>query len=163
LLLAAWCVPWSAGAPAEEAPRPVALPEFHLTGTGSCASAACHNADGPRGSWRSEYGTWINFDPHAQAYAVLYDDRSKTIQDNLSRQRGGGPRAAPQNALCLRCHSCGVERLPHGEEHQVADGVGCESCHGPAEKWKSLHYRDEWKAKTPAEKEALGFRNTKDL
>src|SRR5262249_18308978 len=94
LLWAGWSVPWPTGAraaPAEELPRPAALPEFHLTGTGSCASAACHNADGPRGSWRSEYGTWINFDPHAQAYSVLYDDRSRTIQANLNRYADGPP------------------------------------------------------------------------
>ena len=45
----------------------------------------------------------------------------------------------------------------------MADGVGCEACHGPAEKWLARHYRDDWKGVSPADKKALGMDNTRDL
>jgi hypothetical protein len=45
--------------------------------------------------------------------------------------------------------------------HELLYGVGCESCHGPAEKWRAEHYSPSWKER--ADKEAMGFRNTKDL
>jgi Cytochrome c554 and c-prime len=100
---------------------------------------------------------------------------------------------AEDNALCLKCHAtpAGKLPLPSGERagvrgeapetnlppptplssgargkdravsHELIYGVSCESCHGPAEKWRAEHYSPNWKVRT--DKEALGFRNTKDL
>jgi hypothetical protein len=53
--------------------------------------------------------------------------------------------------------------LDRGERLSAADGVGCEVCHGPAEKWLTRHYRDEWKGLGPSEKKALGWADTRDL
>jgi hypothetical protein len=40
--------------------------------------------------------------------------------------------------MCLGCHATpGASR---GPRFQVSDGVGCESCHGPASGWLSSHY-----------------------
>src|SRR5262249_7174292 len=49
---------------------------------------------------------------------------------------------------------------PRWKEFKV-DGVGCESCHGPAEKWKAVHYLPGWKDRS--DREQLGFLDTKDL
>src|SRR5438067_10118118 len=35
-----------------------------LQGVASCASMACHHGNGPKGAWRSEYTTWVTYDPH---------------------------------------------------------------------------------------------------
>jgi hypothetical protein len=43
------------------------------------------------------------------------------------------------------------------------DGVSCESCHGPAGKWLTVHYKSEWKNKTAVEKLAWGMADTKSL
>src|SRR5262245_61355492 len=67
--------------PADEAPPPARA--FREEGVGSCASTACHHGNGPRGARGSEYTTWANHDPHARAYSVLFDERSRTIQANL--------------------------------------------------------------------------------
>jgi hypothetical protein len=155
---------WAAGprAPAQDpsAPPTAAPPSsrFATVGVASCASTACHHANGPAGSWRSEYTTWATLDPHAHAYDVLFEPRSKQIVERL------GQPAAHKNALCLNCH-VGPDALtaPHRPQFSLQDGVGCEACHGAAEKWVSLHYLEEWKAKTPEEKEALGLRDTKNL
>src|SRR5205823_410550 len=101
---------------------------------------------------------WIAHDPHARAYDVLLDERSIVIAKQL------GINAAHEQSLCLKCHV-----LPEYRSARVAprfrkeDGVGCESCHGPAERWVNEHYRENWRAKTLAEKDALGMRDTKNL
>src|SRR4051812_13662241 len=54
-------------------------------GVSSCAASACHHGNGPAGQVGSEYTTWASSDPHARAYLVLFDERSRAIQDNLNR------------------------------------------------------------------------------
>lgn len=99
-------------------------------GVASCAAGSCHHGNGNLGSKGSEYSTWIAIDPHAKAYRALFNADSRRIQKNL----GGGN--AHENPTCLACHGMGQD-LPASIQ---ADGVGCEQCHGPAEKWKSSHY-----------------------
>jgi hypothetical protein len=138
-----------------------------VQGVASCATMACHHGGGPKGSWRSEYTTWINHDPHARAYSILFDAPARQIVKTL---HGSNARPASETLLCLNCHvQPGLKSLP-GEgpgsrppRSVLADGVGCETCHGPAEKWLDTHYLADWKQKSPADKAALGFRHTKDL
>src|SRR5262245_33737918 len=54
-------------------------------GVASCAAMACHNMNGPKGTERSEYSTWVAFDPHAKAYLALFNDRSRLIEKNLKK------------------------------------------------------------------------------
>jgi hypothetical protein len=120
----------------------------------------CHGANGPRGARGSEYTTWFAYDPHAQAYSVLFDPPSRGIQENLNREAPPAERtAAEKNPLCLRCHALDPRQAP--EPSLLTDGVGCENCHGPAGGWRTVHYLPDWHGR--ADKEALGFRNTKDL
>jgi hypothetical protein len=98
----------------------------------------------------------------------LFEEPSRQIVKNLY-----GPESKPaaENLLCLNCHvQPGLDALPASGGRSggtpgvvLADGVGCENCHGPAEKWLKLHYQDDWKRKKPEDKAALGFRETKDL
>ena len=75
-------------------------------GVASCAALACHHGNGPRGSKGSEYTTWAIYDPHAKAYEVLLNDRSRGIQERLNRAEPENRRvAAENNALCLKCHA----------------------------------------------------------
>jgi cytochrome c554/c'-like protein len=130
-------------------------------GVASCASSSCHHMNGPKGSARSEYDTWAGYDKHSRAFQVLYDERSQRIARNLY---GDGAKATEQ-ALCLKCHAShdGVTDKGVSDRFQLADGVGCESCHGAAEKWLPIHYSDEFKGKSIDEKAALGLRPTKDI
>jgi hypothetical protein len=132
-----------------------------LQGVASCSSVACHHAGGPAGAWRSEYTTWINSDPHANAYAVLRNEKSAQIIRNLNDRT---PAAA--NVRCLNCHvQPGIQNAARGEQFVLDDGVGCEACHGPAERYKSEHYR--WSSLPPQQKAQLrknfGMVNTEDL
>src|SRR5262249_37631950 len=71
---------------------------------------------------------------------------------------------AYEQQLCLNCHSMKHENVAGlGERFNLADGVSCESCHGPAERWLTVHYQAGFKEKSSAEKAAYGLAPTKDL
>jgi hypothetical protein len=121
-------------------------------GVGSCAAAACHGGDGPPRIPGSEYTSWINCDPHARAFTVLADDRAERMTKSLRRAV-----PATRDPLCLACHATGAH------PGLRSDGVGCESCHGPAEGWLTRHYQPWWGRQSDRRKEAWGMRPTKDL
>ena len=126
----------------------------------SCASAACHAANVAGGGPGSEYTTWAGGDPHFNAYRVLTEPRSRRMVELLHGDRPGKPTPAHQDARCMACHATEV-----AAGHAIgARAVGCESCHGPAEKWLTEHYQDDFKALTRTEKaERYGLYPTKDL
>jgi hypothetical protein len=129
-------------------------------GAASCATAGCHQHTGAAAKSGCEYTTWAVQDPHAQAYAVLAGERSRRIVRNLKglpNPRRARPEKEPR---CLGCHVLPGFRFGQTRRRDrfaVSDGVGCEACHGPAEKWLHTHYRKSWAGEGP------GFRRTKDL
>jgi hypothetical protein len=132
-------------------------------GVASCSSSACHGGDGPTGGKRSEYTTWVAHDKHARAYRVLFEERSRRIARNLP-EPDGRLVEAHEKALCLKCHaSNNGEEGSAGSRLFRADGIGCESCHGPAERWLTVHYQAGFKEKSAADKAHLGLLPTKDL
>lgn len=121
-------------------------------GVASCASSLCHGSARPLSAHealQNEYVTWSQFDPHANAYRVLLDARSKQI---AARMGIGPAHKAPQ---CLACHAEVVPAAQRGVRHQLSDGVGCESCHGAAERWLPTHHQSP--AVTHAENLARGL------
>lgn len=105
-------------------------------GVQSCAGNNCHGAvERLPGSHvpQNEYLIWSQKDKHAQAYAVLSNDRSKRIAKNL------GLADATKAPLCLECHADNVPPEQRGPQFQLSDGVGCESCHGAAQPWLGTH------------------------
>lgn len=106
-------------------------------GTVNCASSTCHGSIAERSSTsvlQNEYTTWLRQDPHTQAYAVLNNAQSKRIAKNLNL-----PQPASQSKVCLDCHSHNPAPSLRGERFDATEGVGCEACHGPAEKWIKTH------------------------
>jgi hypothetical protein len=159
-------------------------PQFQFQGTASCAAAACHNAPGAKGSLGSEYSTWISHDKHARAYEVLFDERSKRILQNykgspLAPREESSPLAEREGylvrrledahpereALCLKCHvHPHWDRLERPTQTLLRqDGVSCESCHGPAEKWLGEHFRPSWREKSATEKQRDGMHDTDSI
>ena len=107
-------------------------------GVATCGGTTCHgrsHADGPIVR-QDELMLWQ--DPataagaHSRAWDVLRDERSREIGRRLGI---GDPSTAP---MCLGCHATPAGR--RGVRFQTSDGVGCESCHGPASGWLSTHY-----------------------
>jgi len=108
---------------------------------------------------RGEYGAWVSHDKHANAFAVLFDPRSQRIQRNR-----GVSVPAHEDSLCLKCHvSQDYERERGQPGLELADGVHCEACHGPAAGWLSTHYLPSWRTISDDAKAVLGFRPLKDL
>ena len=117
-------------------PLPYQSPHQTL-GTVTCASSLCH---GSVKLWKdsnvlqNEYLTWSRLDKHARAYNILLNERSQRIARNL-----GLKEPAHEAKICLDCHAHVIPEKHRGERFKITDGVTCESCHGPAEKWVKTH------------------------
>lgn len=123
-------------ATAHAAELPESSAEKHL-GVATCAASQCHGSAIPRdatGVLQNEYVTWTQSDPHSKAYEVLGNEQSRLIAARL------GIGSAREASICLDCHADNVAADKRGEKFQISDGVGCEACHGGAEKWLSTHY-----------------------
>lgn len=151
-------------------------PELKYMGVTSCASNSCHNRDAvatfgvnpakdaARPIKYSEYSIWASHDKHARAYAILFDDRSRVILRNYRQLKVDIKDVHPEaDKECLACHCTNAAAHRQGPLYTKADGIGCESCHGPSEKWLDRHYMDGWKKLSPSQKADLGFLDTKDL
>jgi hypothetical protein len=134
-LLAAALVPIAAsrGAGGQTLPQDDGL--VHQ-GVASCAGAACHGASQPgrQAVLQTEHATWLSRDAHARAYQVLFEARSERIARNL-----GLAEPAHRARVCLDCHADAVPEGRRGERFSLEDGVGCEACHGGAERWLASH------------------------
>lgn len=78
----------------------------------------------------NEQQVWANT-PHARTFQELHQkDRAKVIARKM------GLRSIKRGNVCLNCH--------YTSQHQngrtkIISGVSCESCHGAAKKWVSIH------------------------
>ncbi len=124
------------GAPAQALPDQATA---QTLGVVTCASSLCH---GSIAGWdgspvqQNEYIVWSRLDKHARAYALLLNEKSRSIAVKLNL-----PQPAHQSRVCLDCHAHHpAESAPRpAPAHGVADGIGCEGCHGPAQRWIAPH------------------------
>lgn len=109
-------------------------------GVASCAGSTCHGRAEGNGEVvrQDEIATWQERSSpagaHSRAYAALASPRGRQIAERL----GLGP--ATGAAECLGCHATFAPQAQRGGRFQLSDGVGCESCHGPASGWLAVHY-----------------------
>jgi hypothetical protein len=149
VILGVLASPGGASPRSDDAP---ATDELRRIGMNSCAARGCHGAVDAVDLSKGEvyikdgaYTTWLNFDPHAGAYDVLLDARSKAIADKLKKPLDGKP--AHEAALCLSCHATVSPPDPiRPDLAPYRDGISCEACHGPAEKWQDKHLDPGWRA-----------------
>lgn len=114
---------------------PAIAQDVHL-GVKSCGSSGCHGQVASSSSpvLLNEYVTWQKYDTHATAYKVLLEPRSQRIAANL------GLKNAHEAKVCLDCHADNVPEAQQGPQFVLADGVGCEACHGAGSApWMGLH------------------------
>jgi len=127
-------------------------------GPGSCAATSCHGSVKPIAGSRilqNEYSTWILQDKHSRAYQALTGD----IGERMARilKLGNKAEEAPK---CLVCHALYTTPEQRGRSFEIAEGVSCESCHGPASAWLGPHTTRDW----PHEKSvALDMQDTRDV
>src|SRR5262245_18138428 len=145
--------------------RPAAT-HFETVGAGRCSATACHGSAEPvAGSriLRNEHTVWAGRDPHARAYQLLHSAWSRTIAGNLGKIGAVVP--AHRDRRCLACDATpGPSTDPALAAVVREDGVGCESCHGPAGSWLALHTTYDWDGLPPLEQEQrFGMVRTADL
>jgi hypothetical protein len=111
----------------------------HYVGVATCSGSTCHGRSEATGAVvrQDELRLWQ--DPsspagaHSRAWRVLTEPRAKAIAARL------GVGEAASAPMCLGCHATPAAGA-RGARFQVSDGVGCESCHGPASSWLASHY-----------------------
>jgi hypothetical protein len=136
------------------AQQPEYSPSQRLVGVGSCTSVGCHGGTRPGSIVGSEYSIWVSQDPHARAYSVLFDERSVRMVRQLKFQ------PAHREHRCLVCHSMTNAKPADPNFDVLSDGVGCESCHGPASGWVGEHYQYKLAA---TDRARLGMSDTDGL
>jgi len=122
-----------------QAAHSVDIADYKHLGVVTCASSTCHGKTGPQKDKNvalNEYRTWLQEDRHSQAYKVLESADSRSIAAKL-----GLPNATTAK-ICLDCHADNVPAAKRGPKFQISDGVGCEACHGGAERWIESHAGD---------------------
>ena len=105
-------------------------------GVVNCASSLCHGSiAGWNGSpvLQNEYVVWSRLDKHARAYHLLLNEKSRRIAANLAL-----PQPAHQSKVCLDCHAHNPA-TPSADANKITDGITCEGCHGPAQRWIASH------------------------
>ncbi len=149
----------SVGTPAGTAAAIAPPPEPGLyLGPTACGSSSCHGGVTPRktlGIRQDEYFIWQKRDLHAQAYGVLFNDRSQTIARRMKLGKAPGDSQA-----CLGCHALSVPARQRRGPLELEDGISCESCHGAASGWLEGHRSESW---THQQSIAAGMTDLRDI
>ncbi|MEQ2006359.1 MAG: cytochrome c family protein [Limisphaerales bacterium] len=146
LLLLAALLP-AASLPGADAPA-------RFTGSPSCATSMCH---GGAGELRHQTTIWQKQDIHSRTFNTLVNARSAQIAAALKIPD------ATTSSRCTTCHAP-FHDVPKSaflaEITKPAEGVSCESCHGPAEKWIRPHTRPDYSHR---DRVLAGLRDLKHL
>ena len=108
-------------------------------GVASCATSVCHGkatpAKGPDVHVQmNEYTFWSKNDRHALAFKRLLEPAALKIGAKL------GIENPSTSKLCVGCHAdTQSENATGSTKFRQNDGVGCEACHGGADKWLDSH------------------------
>ncbi|MBI3608629.1 MAG: hypothetical protein HY207_11735 [Nitrospirae bacterium] len=138
---------------ANEKPRP-----GQYLGAPSCASSHCHGSAQPRTAYdvrQNEYLIWLKQDKHTKTYSVLSNALSKRIAKNMKLKR-----PPQEEARCLDCHGLAVAEELQARPVDLADGISCEGCHGPAGGWLAGHTEEGWTHQRSVE---AGMTDLRDL
>jgi hypothetical protein len=109
----------------------------HL-GVATCAGNTCHGSVKPFADTsipQNEYFVWQRKDFHAHAFETLQSQRSAGIARKMGLSDASTARE------CLSCHSDNAPAAQRGPRFVVADGIGCEACHGGSGHWVATHTR----------------------
>jgi hypothetical protein len=153
----------AAKAPAPD--RPEAGGAAVLVGSGGCSARACHGSVEPLGAGiqRNEYTKWLIRDKHAEAYQVLFNERSRGIEKNYRNLASLQDAHAERDDTCLACHTNPLAARSADaslvQQERSSYGIGCEACHGAAEKWLGPH---TMKGYTAEQKQMDGMKDLKD-
>lgn len=148
-----------AGFPRSPAPREP-RDDFKYASMARCNTKDCHGADAPKGSPAlNEYTLWKASDPHSKAFTTLYKAPSKAIGAKMNIAK------VHESPKCLSCHSKVVDpaNVVAGQKWSLQNGVSCEVCHGPGEKWIDPHATPKEKDWSHEKSVAAGMTDLRSL
>ena len=132
------------------------------TGTASCGASNCHGSTKPKADFpkMNENIVWTQKDAHAKAYATLTNEKLKSgVKPSKIAQELKIAKSETSDR-CLVCHAVNVPVAQRGPKFDITDGVHCDGCHGPAEKWLEPHAEKGW---THEQSVKLGMYDTKNF
>jgi hypothetical protein len=115
-------------------------------GAASCGTSKCHGdpnarADFPR---LNEHLIWSQKDKHSKAYATLTNENLKSGV-SPSKVASKLNVAKPETSdRCLDCHGLNARTEMRGRDFDITEGVQCEVCHGPSQRWLEPHTKKGW-------------------
>ncbi len=124
-------------------------------GSNSCGTSNCHGNSAAQAKINilgNEFTRWVQNDAHSRAFKTLTEDAGQRIAFHLGIKN---PEASPR---CLICHATETNNAT-GPRFRIEDGIQCETCHGPAEKYLKNHAN---KNLTFTERVALGMKDLRD-
>jgi hypothetical protein len=132
------------------------------TGTASCAASNCHGSTKPKAEYPklNENIIWSTKDHHAKGYATLTNEKLKSGVSPSKIAKNLNIAKADTSDRCLVCHAVNVPANLRGPKFDITEGVGCDGCHGPAEKWLEPHAEKGW---THEKSVAAGMYDTKSF
>lgn len=135
---------------------------LRYTGAASCAASNCHGSTKPKPDYPklNENIVWAQKDHHAKAYATLTNEKLKSGVSPSKIARDLKLAKAETSDRCLTCHAVDVPPALRGPKFDITDGVACDSCHGPAEKWLEPHAEKGW---THEQSVKVGMYDTKNF
>jgi len=108
-------------------------------GVASCSTSNCHGEASKRkqgNTFHNEVSIWETKDKgHSRANQSLTSERGKMILAALQIKVGAEVLDSVGYTNCQKCH----DPMMTGPGKAYSQGVSCESCHGPAEKWLDSH------------------------
>ncbi|MGI9470362.1 MAG: multiheme c-type cytochrome, partial [Rubripirellula sp.] len=133
---------------------PLLRRDLAISSAQSCAASNCHGGPTPgiaqpRTRRGSEYQLWKENDPHARSWRTICGPESVAIMKRL-RIMNEDNQIVDQAGFdnCLACHNTAGRFDEPRSSVQIQEGVGCDACHGPAEKWIHQHYQYGWSPQT---------------
>jgi hypothetical protein len=150
------------GGPTPADAQPTYDKTLKFTGAASCGGSKCHASTSPKAEHpkMNESEIWETKDYHAKAFKTLRATKSKLGKPSPEIAANLKIGKADTSERCLVCHAVNVPPAQRGPKFDIAEGVGCDGCHGPAEKWLDGHAEKGW---THEKSVSLGMYDTKDM
>ena len=150
------------GAPPLKAPEAQAQASAKFMGTFSCGTSKCHGDTKGRAEYpkMNEAVVWGQGGKHFKSFATLTNESLKSGKSPSKIAKNLNIAQPETSDRCLACHALNVKAELRGSRFNIADGVQCESCHGPSEKWMEPHRKKDWSHKESVQ---VGMYDTMNL
>ena len=124
----------------------------NFEGAATCSNAQCHGAPAantaPGKQAGNEFTLWNGpRDPHRAAFKSLTPANAKGQQIWKAYQSTHPELANAQattSEACISCHALSIPKERQGKDYKLTEGVTCDSCHGPSDKYIEPHKEVQW-------------------